>query len=100
MADQILTSEAGRRMLNMVSPIYERSDTAKWLMESMGREIDALKELVTSFSTQITPRTATWSLTMWEEKYGLKAKAGETLENRRAQVLSRMASPGAFTPIR
>lgn len=94
----ILGSNAGKRMLEMVSPIYDGSYTGLWMMEVMGREYDALRGIVESMVEQITPRTASWSLPFWEAEYGIVPTGGETILQRRAAVLARRQSVGAFTP--
>lgn len=98
LTDEIVKSEAGRRMLSMVSPIYRRSYVGLWMFELLGRSVDEMRAWVESMKQQIAPGTATWSLPYWEEQYGIKIDESIPDARRRAMLLSRTKSRGAFTP--
>jgi len=96
--DKILKSPEGRRMVSMVSPIYDRSYVGLWLFEVIGREYDGLRSIINSLPEQVTPQTATWLFDLWEREYGIETDHSKTLAQRRALLMSRLKNPGAFTP--
>jgi len=96
--DKILKSPEGRRMVSMVSPIYDKSYVGLWLFEVIGREFDGLKDIIESLPEQITPQTATWLFDFWEREYGIETDNSKTLAQRRALLMSRLQNPSAFTP--
>lgn len=54
---------------------------------------DALS-IVRSVYEQLSPKTATWGLSAWEEITGILPAAGSTLEERRAAVVAQLCSRG------
>lgn len=54
---------------------------------------DALS-IVRSVYEQLSPKTATWGLSAWEEITGILPAAGSTLEERRAAVVAQLRSRG------
>lgn len=97
--DEILRSESGQRMLEMVSQVYDNAFVGLWLFECIGKEYDRIEALVTELEAQTQPETATWALQYWEERYGLPVGTG-SLEERRAALLRKRATAKPFTPAR
>ena len=97
--DQIITSPAADRMIGRVSPIYDDSVIGLSMFEAIGREYDALLDIINDLPNQLYPDTATWMLVLWERRYGLDG-TGLTIEQRRRQIRMRRVSKGAFNPAR
>ena len=98
--EDILQSEAGQRMLDRVTPIYDNSYVGLWLFEAMGREWDVFWDLVVSLQTELIPETATWMLPLWEQRYGIIPPAGSTEEQRRQAVVQMRELPHPLSPYR
>lgn len=84
--DHFPESEAAKRMLHRVSPIYDNAYVGKWLFEVMGREWDDARELVLSMRDQIFTSTVTWGIEMQEDKFSLDHDDSLTLDERRARL--------------
>ena len=97
--DYILTNELGKRMFNMVSPIYENSKIALYLFNAIGtvmsQDINFVKG---DFISQIFPQTATWGLRYWEDAYGIITDVSKTYEERRTYLMSVMYNKNPATP--
>lgn len=92
--DSILKSPTGQRMLSRVSPIYDNSYVGLWLFEAIGQEYDELWQIMDEFPLQLFPETATWSLGLWERRYGLTVPSASTIEERRMNIkIKRDARP-------
>ena len=98
--EDILKSEAGQRMVERVTPIYDDSYVGLWLYEAMGRELDTFWDLVVSLQTELFPETATWMLELWERRYGITPEAGATIEQRRQAVAKMRELPRPLSPFR
>lgn len=86
--EDIITSAAADRMLDKTTPIYDDSYVGLWLFEAIGREYDGIWEVVDTLPDQLFPDTATWSLVLWERRYGITPAEGATLEERRSAVIA------------
>lgn len=92
--DSILKSPTGQRMLSRVSPIYDNSYVGLWLFEAIGQEYDELWQIMDEFPLQLFPETATWSLGLWERRYGLSVPSASSIEERRMNIkIKRDARP-------
>ena len=96
--DSIITSKTAERMLGRVSPIYDNSYVGLWMFEAIGREYDQLWEIVNSFPDQLFPESATWSIELWERRYGIVPIEGQSLETRRQRVLAMRSTPKPLNP--
>lgn len=94
------TSEAGQRMLERVSPIYEEAYVAKWLFEVMGLEWDEARLIFEELKLQAFPETATWGLRYWEERYRIPVDESRPPEERRREVLLRRSFRAPMNPER
>ena len=94
---KILTSDAAKRMIDYVSPIYDRSYVGLWLFNVIGIELDELNKFCEELYDQAHIETATWSLPMWEKEYGITPLEDQTIEQRRERLLQ-MKKKSAFNP--
>ena len=65
--DTILQSESAKKMIEMVTPIYDESYIGLWMFEIIGRKLDELKASVETYPIQAFPETATWSMRLWAQ---------------------------------
>ena len=84
--DNLPVSEAGKRMLKRVSPIYSNSYVAKWLNQVMGSEWDEARELLLSLREQLFTETVTWGIEYQEHKYSITPDESLTLQERRSRL--------------
>ena len=96
--EMIVQSATAKRMIGTVSPIYEDSYVGSWLFEIIGREWDRIWKIIDELPDQLFPQTATWLLSMWEERYGITPNIGDDDETRRSRVIEAEAPPAPFTP--
>jgi Uncharacterized protein conserved in bacteria len=95
---KILTNDTARKMETYVSPIYGNSYVGLWMLEVIGREYDEPWDIIRTFPNQLTPASATWSIELWEQRYGIVPPPGATFQQRREALLAKRAIPGAFNP--
>lgn len=98
--DTILQSPQGQKMIDMVTPIYDRSYVGLWLFEVMGRRFDEIQKIVDEFPEQSSPQTATWAIDYWEQEYGITPDNSIPLARRRALIMAAKQGRGPFTPAR
>lgn len=91
-------SEAAKRMMSRVSPIYENSYVGKWLFEVMGMEWDTARMLVESLRMQCFVEHCTWGMRYWEQRYGIEPDETKDLEARRAAVIAKRGKQQSLTP--
>jgi hypothetical protein len=94
---KILTSNAAKRMIDYVSPIYDQSYIGLWLFNVIGIELDELSKFCEELYDQAHIDTATWSLPMWEKEYGITPLEDQTIEQRRERLLQ-IKKKSAFNP--
>lgn len=97
---EIITSEAAKRTLDRVSPIYGDAFVALWLFEVIGMQIDDLRLWTDEYSKQVVPQTSTWALNYWEQNYGIPYDAAMTTEKRRERILSYIRDRAPMNPYR
>lgn len=97
----ILTNELGDTMLDMVSPIYDKSKLALYTFQSFGITLSKEKDFVNGdFISQIFPQTATWGLVAWEDEFGITTDVSKKIEQRRQYLMSVMYKHSPMTPYR
>lgn len=96
--EQFPTNETAKKMMRAVSPIYDRSYVAKWMFEIYGREMGEAWEYFRELRLQTYPETATWGLTYWEQRYGLTAQPGDSIEERRSRVILKRDAYAPMNP--
>lgn len=80
------TNETAQRMLDRVSPIYEKSYVGKWLFEIMGLEMEEARIYFEELRQQAFPERTTWAIEYWERRYAIIPKPTEDLETRRRNI--------------
>lgn len=96
----IPSTETGRKMLQSVSPIYDRSYVGRWLFEVMGIEMAEARKYVDEFRLQAYPETATWGLRYWEQRYHIKTDERLPIEERRQRVIAKRWDFAPMNPAR
>jgi len=82
-------------MKDYLPDYYRDSRQMNSIMEVEGRELDILEENIQDVENQMTIQKATWKIPTYEEIFAVATTAGDTLEQRRAALLSkiRLRSP-------
>lgn len=96
--ETIITSETASRMLDRVTPIYDDSYVGLWMFQVIGVAYDEVWDLINDLPSQFQPETATWSIELWEKRYGIVPNPNLSISERRARVLAKRSHPGALTP--
>lgn len=92
MMQRILKSEMGQKIVNEVAPVYGEAYVALWLFEVIGRALDDMEFWTEEYRQQIVPQTATWSLSLWEIRYGLPVDETLSVEQRRKKIITRKST--------
>jgi len=96
---EILKSESAKRALDRISPIYMDSKIGLWMLESIGTELDELRNLTQDMTTQILPQTTTWAIDYWEKEYGISVNKDLPLEQiRRPRLLNKIRARAPMNP--
>jgi hypothetical protein len=96
----ILTSESGKRMITYIAPIYEQSAVMQTIFECTGKEVDDLQAWCEDIKMQLFPQTATWGLSIWEQRLGIVTSANTPIEARRQAIMSKLTIRTPMTPAR
>ena len=75
--EEILKSEKAREILGWFPPVYSDAYVFLWLLEETGESIERMQQWAEEFAQQVMPQSATWTLPLWEERYGIPS--GEKL---------------------
>ena len=94
--EEIITSEAAKRMIDRTTPIYDNSIIGLYLFEAMGQEYDTVNQIVAELPDQMHPDTATWLLPLWERRFGLPTDETLSLDERRRKIRLRRKHTGSF----
>lgn len=84
-------------LIKYLPSFYFNSEEVKNIQASVQSEDIAVKEAIKDVLNQLFVDTATWGLNSWEKMLGLKIDTTETLENRRARVMTRLRGTGTVT---
>lgn len=98
--DNFPTRPTARDMMEMISPIYEKSYVAKWVFEVMSAPLSLAQQTVDDLKRQAFPETATWSLPYWEQSYGIVTNEALSLEERRGAIASKRNYRKPMNPAR
>jgi len=97
----IITSESAERMRQAVTAgFYDRSELALWLFEVMGREYDEMGDWAKDLRKEAFIPTCTWSITIWEELYGIPSDDTLPLQFRRERLMAKELSRPPANPAR
>lgn len=80
------TNETALRMMERVSPIYDRSYVGKWIFEIMGLEMGEARAYFEELRQQPFPERTTWAIEYWERRYAIIPKPTDDLETRRRNI--------------
>ena len=86
----IVTSPGGMKILDTISPIYGDGDLALHIFNALGTAIDDIELLTTELILQMNPATATWSLYLWEQEYGIKTNTSLSDEVRQNNIIAKI----------
>lgn len=91
-------SESAKQMMSYITQngFYDNSYVGKWIFEVMGREWDEIRKIFDSFPEQGFPQTCSWSLSYFEQKFGLESKG--TFEERKLALMKKVSVVLPFTP--
>ena len=95
---EIITTDAGRRILGYISPIYGNARVCLLLFNAIGIELQEMNEWADEIILQIHPQTATWAIPLWEQEYGILPDKNISLSQRRDRILKKMKSRAPMNP--
>ena len=99
--EEILNNELGSTMLDMVSPVYDRSKIALYIFQAFGivlqKEYDFI---IYDYIEQIFIQTATWGLERWEKQYNIVPDPSWDMDKRRENIISTLQYKAPITPIK
>lgn len=98
MVEEILTSEEGQNILQMLSPIYGYSYVALWMLQIIGMQLDKVSNWSAETALQVTPQTATWTIEFWEREYDIVPDDKWTLKQRQENVMQKIRFVAPMTP--
>lgn len=98
LAEKIVRSPEGKKILNQVSPIYGNGRIGLWLFQIIGTELDELTEWIKEIALQAYPQTVTWSIDTWERQYGIPVNNTKSLEDRRNLLVATVRERAPITP--
>lgn len=84
-------------LIQYLPNFYYNSEEVKNIQYSLGIENDKLQRAIMDLLDQLFVNSATWGLEYWEKYLGLEVDRGETLENRRGRVMTRLRGQGTTT---
>ncbi|MEC0232265.1 putative phage tail protein [Paenibacillus alba] len=97
MADYVIVSPTGQRMLKVLPDLYEKVYETRVLMETEGQELDEVGARITDVFDQAVVDRATWGLASWEGFLGIKTDASKPYDQRRSVINSKVRGTGTVT---
>lgn len=94
------TNETALRMMERISPIYDRSYIGKWLFEIMGMEMGEARAYFEELRQQPFPERTTWAIEYWERRYAITPKPTDDLETRRRNIIMKRGARLPMNPAR
>lgn len=94
------TNETALRMMERISPIYERSYVGKWIFEIMGMEMGEARAYFEELRQQPFPERTTWAIEYWERRYVIIPKPTDDLETRRKNIIMKRGARLPMNPAR
>jgi hypothetical protein len=77
-------------MKDYLPDYYRDSRQMNAIMETEGQELDTLEGHIQDVENQFTIQKATWKIPTYEKIFAVTTAAGDTLEQRRARLLSKL----------
>jgi Uncharacterized protein conserved in bacteria (DUF2313). len=90
MMETILKSPSAWRIVEWLTPQYGNAYAFLWLLQVIGAQLDEYTKWAKDFYSEVTPQTATWSISFWEKEYGIVPSSSWTLEQRRRNLMNRI----------
>ena len=78
------------KMKDYLSDYYRDSRQMNAIVETEGQELDTLEATIQEVENQFTIQKATWKIPTYEEIFAVTTAARDTLEQRRARLLSKL----------
>ncbi|MEG2135895.1 MAG: putative phage tail protein [Clostridia bacterium] len=100
LSETLLNTPMAKQMIAMISPIYENSYVALWMIKVIAQEFQRIQDALDALPDQFTPDTATWAIGLWEERYGIKGDSDTPLDIRRAEIAAKRSIKVARNPER
>ncbi|MFD2613530.1 putative phage tail protein [Paenibacillus gansuensis] len=97
MSDFVITSDAGKDMIEELPAVYGSVLEVQVILQAEGTQFDQLQSDLDDQLAQRFVGSATWSIEDWEEEFGIVPAAGQPLEQRRAIIKAKMRGYGKFT---
>lgn len=94
------TNETALRMMERISPIYDRSYVGKWIFEIMGMEMGEARAYFEELRQQPFPERTTWAIEYWERRYAITPKPTDDLETRRRNIIMKRGARLPMNPAR
>lgn len=94
------TNETALRMMERISPIYDRSYVGKWIFEIMGLEMGEARAYFEELRQQPFPERTTWAIEYWERRYAIIPKPTDDLETRRRNIIMKRGARLPMNPAR
>lgn len=84
-------------LMKYLPSYYEKSEIMKAIQDAYSTEFGYVYFFLEDFLNQfLTPETATWGLSFWEEQLGLKTDISKSYEERREIIMSRLRGIGTI----
>lgn len=94
------TNKTALRMMERISPVYDRSYVGKWIFEIMGMEMEEARVYFEELRQQPFPERATWAIPYWEQYYAITPKPTDDLETRRRNIIMKQGGRPPMNPAR
>lgn len=94
------TNETALRMMERISPIYDRSYVGKWIFEIMGMEMGEARAYFEELRQQPFPERTTWAIEYWERRYAITPKPTDDLATRRQNIIMKRGIMLPMNPAR
>lgn len=94
------TNETALRMMERISPIYDRSYIGKWIFEVIGMEMGEARAYFEELRRQPFPEWTTWAIEYWERRYAIIPKPTDDLETRRRNIIMKRGARLPMNPAR
>ncbi len=94
------TNETALRMMETISPIYQKSYVGKWIFEIMGLEMGEARAYFEELRQQPFPERTTWAIEYWERRYAITPKPTDDLETRRRNIIMKRGARLPMNPAR
>lgn len=97
--DEILKSPSAQKIIQRLTNKYGDAYTVLYLIQAIGAELDILTEASRCMKDQVLPQTATWSLPVWEEAFGIIPNPNLPDKDRREAIVRKRAQRKPMNPL-